>query len=53
MYDAVTRETYAQLFKMAEAKLPTSVRDAAVKTASEQKGDLVGEILKGLWKEPK
>jgi hypothetical protein len=34
MYDAVTRETYAQLFKLAEAKLPPSVREETVKAAS-------------------
>jgi len=34
MYNSVTRATYAQLFKLAEANLPLSVRKATVKTAS-------------------
>lgn len=34
MYDAVTRDTYAQLFKLAEAKLPTAVREELMKAAS-------------------
>jgi len=33
MYDAVTRATYAQLFKLAEAKLPKPVQEATVKVA--------------------
>jgi hypothetical protein len=34
MYDAVTRETYAQLFKLAEANLPSSVREVLAKAAN-------------------
>lgn len=36
MYDAVTRNTYAQLFKLAEAKLPQSVRESTIKVAAEE-----------------
>lgn len=34
MYDAITRNTYAELFKTAEAKLPERVGAALVKVAS-------------------
>lgn len=34
MYDAVTRSTYQELFKTAEAKLPERVGAALVKVAS-------------------
>ena len=47
MYDAVTRNTYAQLFKLAEAKLPQSVRDETVKVA--QVESLVAKALSALW----
>jgi hypothetical protein len=52
MYDATTRNTYAQLFKLAEANLPASVREATVKVAADRGEELVAEILKGLWKAP-
>lgn len=34
MYDAVTRNTYAELFKTAEAKMPERVGEALQKVAS-------------------
>lgn len=34
MYDAVTRNTYAELIKTAEAKMPEQVRSALVKIAA-------------------
>jgi len=34
MYDATTRNTYAELVKTAEAKLPSTVTAALVKVAS-------------------
>lgn len=52
MYDAVTRDTYAQLFKLAEANLPKSVREETVKVATDLGEELVAGILKGLWKTP-
>jgi hypothetical protein len=52
MYDATTRSTYAQLFKLAEAKLPTAVRDETVKIAAASGEELVAGILKGLWRTP-
>jgi len=48
MYDAVTRDTYAQLFKQAEAKLPASVREATIKVAGEH--SLLGQALRAVWK---
>lgn len=53
MYDAVTRNTYAELFKLAEANLPQSVRDATVKIASANGEELVAGVLKGLWRPSK
>jgi hypothetical protein len=35
MYDAITRRTYAELFKTAEAKTPERLRTALVKVASQ------------------
>lgn len=52
MYSAITRSTYAELFKMAEAMLPTSVRDATVKIAAASGEELVAGILKGMWRAP-
>ena len=52
MYNAVTRSTYAELFKMAEAMLPTSVREETVKIAAASGEELVAGILKGLWRAP-
>ena len=34
MYDAITRNTYAELVKTAEAKMPASVSAALVKVSS-------------------
>lgn len=34
MYDAITRNTYAHLFKLASANLPKPVRESLVKAAS-------------------
>jgi hypothetical protein len=50
MYNAVTRSTYAELFKMAEAMLPTAVRDATVKVASVEAP--VAQALSALWSKP-
>lgn len=36
MYDAVTRNTYAQLFKVASANLPKPVCESLVKVASSE-----------------
>lgn len=47
MYDATTRETYAQLFKLAEAKLPTAVREETVKAASVD--PVVSKALADRW----
>lgn len=47
MYDAITRETYAQLFKLAEAKLPTSVREELAKVASFE--PVVSKALSDRW----
>ena len=47
MYDAVTRDTYAQLFKLAEAKLPQSVREETVKAASVE--PVVSKALSDRW----
>jgi hypothetical protein len=47
MYDAVTRDTYAQLFKMAEAKLPQPVREATIKIASVEVP--VAQALSARW----
>lgn len=50
MYDATTRDTYAQLFKLAEANLPKTVRDAVVKTASVEQP--VAKALEVRWSKP-
>jgi len=47
MYDAITRSTYAELFKLAEAKLPQSVRDATVKIASVEAP--IAQALSARW----
>ena len=53
MYDAITRATYAELFKLAEAKLPPSVRSESVKIAAGHGEEIVAGILNGLWKDSK
>ena len=50
MYDAVTRETYAQLFKMAEAKLPAAIREETVKAASVE--PVISKALTDRWSKP-
>jgi hypothetical protein len=47
MYNAVIRDTYAQLFKLAEAKLPQFVREATVKVASVE--PVVSKALSDRW----
>jgi len=53
MYDAVTRNTYAELFKLAEANLPASVRAETVKIASANGEELLAGVLTGAWRPPK
>lgn len=47
MYDATTRAAYAELFKLAEAKLPQSVRAATVKIASVEAP--IAQALSARW----
>ena len=52
MYDATTRATYAELFKQAEARLPTAVRTETVKIAAARGEELVAALLKAKWSVP-
>ncbi len=52
MYPASIRDTYAQMFKAAEANLPVHVRTETIKVAAAGGDDELAALLKKLWGTP-